>query len=609
MSARPGTAEASSSADRGNGGQRAGTIPAGAGSSRTATRTRRATRDHPRGCGEQGTGAIEHQAGEGPSPRVRGADAVRLRRRRPLGTIPAGARSSSGNRVPVRSSGDHPRGCGEQYGGGPRAWPWWGPSPRVRGAGSSRWWCLRQAGTIPAGAGSSRWRSPTTHRTRDHPRGCGEQQPAWITGSSMEGPSPRVRGAGGRLSISTPDDGTIPAGAGSSRTPRTQRRPPRDHPRGCGEQTVLAGAAVHVLGPSPRVRGAVARALTDQPHLGTIPAGAGSSPSSPLRPALSWDHLRGRGEQSSFVRPPFGSSGPSPRARGAVKLAYLALITTGTIPAGAGSRCRAARTAAAPRDHPRGRGEQWAENGRMTQAEGPSPRVRGADTLRKPVEVRVGTIPAGAGSRHRRRPRCWWGRDHPRGCGEQPTVAELRRLGTGPSPRVRGAGAAWRSVRRPRDHPRGCGEQDATIRPSDRGGGPSPRVRGADEKAGGPLLSRGTIPAGAGSRKFVATVPSMRRDHPRGCGEQSPSAMALTLASGPSPRVRGAVEGERAGAAVVGTIPAGAGSRSRSAPRRSSAGDHPRGCGEQRRLMGMEVAAEGPSPRVRGAVDDEDDDA
>ncbi len=177
--------------------------------------------------------------GSPPSPRVRGAAVPRLGYGLLCGTVPAGAGSSRtplGVRPPVW---DRPRGCGEQirptaYRGSPG-----GPSPRVRGADAEHQEDLLGVGTIPAGAGSSWSRWPSTSSCRDHPRGCGEQWRASSMSKERLGPSPRVRGAGDRQHRGHLRAGTIPAGAGSSLRQASLDGGDRDHPRGCGEQFVM----------------------------------------------------------------------------------------------------------------------------------------------------------------------------------------------------------------------------------------------------------------------------------------------------------------------------------------------------------------------------------
>ncbi|MGX1487745.1 hypothetical protein RKD41_000004 [Streptomyces tendae] len=131
-----------------------GTIPASAGSRTGPCLTSSSPGDHPRGCGEQESPERRFMLRAGPSPRVRGAGLAGPRLQLASGTIPAGAGSSRGRGSSSRSRRDHPRGCGEQ---GSRARGYnspLGPSPRVRGAAGGAAAHHARAGTIPAGAGS-----------------------------------------------------------------------------------------------------------------------------------------------------------------------------------------------------------------------------------------------------------------------------------------------------------------------------------------------------------------------------------------------------------------------------------------------------------------------
>ncbi len=423
--------------------------------------------------------------------------------------------------------------------------------------------------------------------------------------SSPVGPSPRVRGAGLPVTASPVIPGTIPAGAGSSYAASGSAPSTWDHPRGCGEQ--------HASGRDPGRRS------------GTIPAGAGSRSRSGPVPSRARDHPRGCGEQTDRHRPREVPPGPSPRVRGAALRVGLDVHRLGTIPAGAGSSPGCGRPWTGPRDHPRGCGEQCGFPGSFSQATGPSPRVRGAERPRPAPGRGPGTIPAGAGSS---RPPPWptlgpW--DHPRGCGEQMLAVAVVPGSPGPSPRVRGAdrvqgfsgfgtgtipaGAGSSTCRTstspPRwDHPRGCGEQGMRWKPSNPVAGPSPRVRGAVKFI--PTISpcTGTIPAGAGSRSRGPPTRPTCRDHPRGCGEQGPIRSPIQDTRGPSPRVRGAGSGSPHVKPGGGTIPAGAGSSARSGLMLSRTWDHPRGCGEQDLINRAIQIMGGPSPRVRGAAGD-----
>ncbi len=340
--------------------------------------------------------------------------------------------------------------------------------------------------------------------------------PALITAA----PPSRARGVGPRRERHQPGVGAIPVRPGSRNGSAGRRCKSWDHPRGRGEQVRPGAARRHGTGPSPRARGAAGRPRYRRTPPGTIPAGAGSSRSRSGTPPGRGDHPRGRGEQ---VAPGFRAlvqQGPSPRARGAGAAHLVGQGHVGTIPAGAGSRCKRSCLHTRLRDHPRGRGEQRDVADELEGGEGPSPRARGAGLGLHQFGGRGGTIPAGAGSRSwpafswRRR------RDHPRRRGEQQTPTA--------------GGLGWR------DHPRRRGEQGRRRGHYAPGGGPSPQARGAV------VVS----PSAAGRRG----------DHPRRRGEQTVAQTTASAVPGPSPQARGAgrFAGGRAGDA--GTIPAGAGS-------------------------------------------------
>ncbi len=232
----------------------------------------------------------------------------------PSPRVRGAAMSCSTSSTPSR---DHPRGCGEQNVTTLPAERTAGPSPRVRGAGDLGEWVRAWLGTIPAGAGSSLDMNEELYDAGDHPRGCGEQPSPRAFRPRASGPSPRVRGADDRGDRRKRRHGTIPAGAGSSPARGPSRPGQRDHPRGCGEQSEAPGFSIRGRGPSPRVRGAVRPLRAGLPDLRTIPAGAGSSESPALRSPASWDHPRGCGEQLFTYDTRDGVEGPSPRVRGA----------------------------------------------------------------------------------------------------------------------------------------------------------------------------------------------------------------------------------------------------------------------------------------------------
>ena len=151
------------------------------------------------------------------------------------------------------------------------------------------------------------------------------------------------------------------------------------------------------------------------------------------------------------------------------------------------------------------------------------------------------------------------------------------------------------------DHPRVCGEHSpSTVRASS-GSGSSPRMRGARESQAQSWPPPGIIPAYAGSTDHSQRAPAGRQDHPRVCGEHAARGARHEMTVGSSPRMRGALGVTFRGHRDSGIIPAYAGSTS-SRPRPAHAPrDHPRVCGEHLSSSSSFCAYRGSSPRMRGA--------
>ena len=111
--------------------------------------------DHPRVRGEQDWCSVDTKTLGGPSPRARGAEQTLLRDGLDLRTIPACAGSSRTACGPTSRTADHPRVRGEQQAPYPRIATILGPSPRARGAAHRAGRPRPRARTIPACAGSS----------------------------------------------------------------------------------------------------------------------------------------------------------------------------------------------------------------------------------------------------------------------------------------------------------------------------------------------------------------------------------------------------------------------------------------------------------------------
>ena len=87
-----------------------------------------------------------------------------------------------------------------------------------------------------------------------------------------------------------------------------------------------------------------------------------------------------------------------------------------------------------------------------------------------------------------------------------------------------------------------------------RGAGSTPRLD---------TITRRIIPAHAGSRRAKRVLMPSMEDHPRACGEQSVLTLSSSVASGSSPRMRGAALMGHTCKSIERIIPAHAGSRAR----------------------------------------------
>ena len=145
--------------------------------------------------------------------------------------------------------------------------------------------------------------------------------------------------------------------------------------------------------------------------------------------------------------------------------------------------------------------------------------MRGARFRLSDRDGRVRIIPAYAGSTTLRTAENLCGTDHPRVCGEHPSLRDTGQLAMGSSPRMRGA-----------------------------------HKIGAD----GLDLDR-IIPAYAGSTTPRTRSQPWSRDHPRVCGEHMTLTPRRTAAAGSSPRMRGAHARRCKAAGHLGIIPAYAG--------------------------------------------------
>ena len=150
------------------------------------------------------------------------------------------------------------------------------------------------------------------------------------------------------------------------------------------------------------------------------------------------------------------------------------------------------------------------------------------------------------------------------------------------------------------DHPRGCGENAMLSRALLKCLGSPPRMRG--KLFGGQYVVRlqRITPADAGKTKYSLSFVVVISDHPRGCGENKDIVIEPWMLKGSPPRMRGKhVEGT-AKAHGYRITPADAGKTRYGQTRRHDAGDHPRGCGENRVTSALLCMPRGSPPRMRG---------
>ena len=218
------------------------------------------------------------------------------------GIIPADARSTLEAKSISSCCQDHPRGCGEHNTGDEHDATLNGSSPRMRGARFCCCsWCISRR-IIPADAGSTTCTATWPHAARDHPRGCGEHLVADEQPIQLPGSSPRMRGALTPGPEEKKPERIIPADAGSTISMSSKSKKSKDHPRGCGEHIQLRCCINSGVGSSPRMRGAPWSKQAVRWRIGIIPADAGSTWTERKLRWNIWDHPRGCGEHLGRVR-------------------------------------------------------------------------------------------------------------------------------------------------------------------------------------------------------------------------------------------------------------------------------------------------------------------
>ncbi len=354
----------------------------------------------------------------GPSPRMRGTPRKASGDRRSERSIPAHAGNTATPSARCATRSVHPRACGEHIGG----------LSRIE----------HQVRSIPAHAGNTHFGFLSVSVLAVHPRACGEHPLISIPPSFAGGPSPRMRGTHGNGPRITRSARSIPAHAGNTQLFRNLVRHVAVHPRACGEHGRGLAAVIALFGPSPRMRGTRQADDPVRPVLRSIPAHAGNTPGSggPVRP---WPvHPRACGEHLRASSQAQRAAGPSPRMRGTLLRGQPTLRQHRSIPAHAGNTAWTWIKPPWPAVHPRACGEHrfcLMYAGLMV---GPSPRMRGTQVVSGAACLASRSIPAHAGNTATHAGGSWPWSVHPRACGEHLPMAAVELGEVGPSPRMRG---------------------------------------------------------------------------------------------------------------------------------------------------------------------------
>ncbi len=191
----------------------------------------------------------------GSSPPARGPRPARRVHHARRGLIPACAGTTLSQRALAAKVTAHPRLRGDHSITFPRLSVMCGSSPPARGPrpGSPLRWCWN--GLIPACAGTTGADHEFRARRRAHPRLRGDHQRAPASLRAFLGSSPPARGPRIEVYPSNPDQGLIPACAGTTPHVMDPVREPRAHPRLRGDHYSGCYANVSITGSSPPARG------------------------------------------------------------------------------------------------------------------------------------------------------------------------------------------------------------------------------------------------------------------------------------------------------------------------------------------------------------------
>ena len=247
--------------------------------------------------------------------------------------------------------------------------------------------------------------------------GAGETQSAGHDIGDTQGLSPWVRGKRFDHVRYAALLGSIPVGAGETCSLSLWVEDRWVYPRGCGGNHKRSWKDDETRGLSPWVRGKQPPDRAFRRRGGSIPVGAGETPSKTSSCMRNWVYPRGCGGNMARDFGTVLGNGLSPWVRGKLGLLTVLCLCGGSIPVGAGETDNNLASLDVSGVYPRGCGGNPVRSYAFSDDEGLSPWVRGKRISCVPRAQDRGSIPVGAGETPRR---CASGIDprvYPRGCG------------------------------------------------------------------------------------------------------------------------------------------------------------------------------------------------
>ena len=156
-------------------------------------------------------------------------------------------------------------------------------------------------GITPAHAGKRIGFSAFSGLSGDHPRTCGEKSLMRSLHTGRLGSPPHMRGKVGHCLASNSILGITPAHAGKRSPAFSSNSYGRDHPRTCGEKIAGTIGSLYNQGSPPHMRGKVLEVTAYSLCKGITPAHAGKSLRKQGSNSPAWDHPRTCGEKTKKI--------------------------------------------------------------------------------------------------------------------------------------------------------------------------------------------------------------------------------------------------------------------------------------------------------------------